>query len=128
MKNRHIVVLVSLIFFLASQSAHSSVRKTFQNNWSFFNSSLELSFNQQLTVAQKKNKSKPGWQFNEPKLTRISPTLIPPNYGFELIDKYNFESSFTYESPMGGGGGGSNFNALNNQFKTVSYFPLCNNF
>ena len=124
MKSRHTFVLVSLIFFLLSQSAHSSVRTTIQNNWSFFNSSLELSFNQQLDEAPKKNKNKLGWQFNEPKLTRTSPTLIRPNFGFELIDKYNFETSFTYESPMGGGVGGSNFNALNNQFKTVKTYEI----
>ena len=124
MKSCHIFALVSLIFSIVSQSAHSSVKTTTQNNWSFFNSSLELSFNQQLTVAKKINKRKLGWQFNEPKLTRTSPALIPPNYGFELIDKYNIETSFTYESPMGGKVGGSNFNALNNQFKTVNTYEL----
>jgi hypothetical protein len=124
MKSRHIFSLVSLIFFLVSQSAHSSVRTTIQNNWSFFNSNLELSFNQQLTEVPKKNKNKLGWQFNEPKLTRTSPTLIRPNYGFDLIDKYSFESFFTYESPLGGGVDGSNFDALNNQFKTVNTYEL----
>jgi hypothetical protein len=124
MKSRHIFVVVSLIFSIVSQSAHSSVKTTTQNNWSFFNSSLELSFNQQLTVAKKINKRKLGWQFNEPKLTRTSPALIPPNYGFELIDKYNIETSFTYESPIGGRVGGSNFNALNNQLKTVNTYEL----
>ena len=124
MKSRHIFVLVSIIFFLVSQSANSSVRTTIQNNWSFSYSSLELSFNQQLTEAPKKNKNKPGWQFNEPKLTRTSPTLIRPNYEFELIDKYNFESSLTYESPKGGGVGASNFSALNNQIETISTYEL----
>jgi len=124
MKSRHIFVVVSLIFSIVSQSAHSSVKTTTQNNWSFFNSSLELSFNQQLTVAKKINKRKLGWQFNEPKLTRTSPALIPPNYGFELIDKYNIETSFTYESPIGGRVSGSNFNALNNQLKTVNTYEL----
>ena len=124
MKSRHIFALVSLIFFLVSQSAHSSVRTSIHYNWSFFNSRLELSFNQQLTEAPKKNKNKFGWQFNEPKLTRTSPTLIRPNYEFELIDKYNFESSLTHESPKGRGVGASNFNALNNQLKTVNTYEL----
>lgn len=124
MKSRHIFVLVSLVFFLVSQSAHASVRTIIQKNWNFFNSSLELSFNQRLTEAPKKNKNKFGWQFNEPKLTRTSPTLMRPNYEFELIDKFNFESSLTYEGPKSGGVGASNFNALNNQIESMNTYEL----
>ena len=56
MKSRHIFVLVSLVFFLVSQSAYASVRTIIQKNWNFFNSSLELRFDQQLTEAPKKIK------------------------------------------------------------------------
>ena len=124
MKSRHIFALVSIIFFSVSQSANSSVRTAIQQKWSFFNSSLELSFNSQPTEAPKKNKHKFGWQFNEPKLTRTSPTLIRPNYEIELTDKYNFESPLFDESPKGGGVGAINFNALNNQIKTINTYEL----
>jgi hypothetical protein len=124
MKSRHIFVLVSIIFFSVSQSANSSVRAAIQHKWSFFNPSLELNFNSQPTEAPNKNKYNFGWQFNEPKLTRTSPTLILPNYEFELIDIYNFESSLSDESPKGGWVRASNFNALNNQIKTINTYEL----
>ena len=124
MKSRHIFALFSIIFLSVSQSANSSVRATSQHKWSFYNASLELSFNSQSTEAPKENKDKFGQQFNEPKLTRTSPILIRPNYEFELIDKYNFESSLTDTSPKGGRVGDNNFNALINQFKTLNTYDL----
>ena len=81
------------------QIGNSSVSANNLQRWGELTSSLYPYIIQHSDVFAKNNRAKPGWQSSEPKLVKIAPILIRPDYQKELEIEYNSESSFIIESP-----------------------------
>ena len=60
---------------------------------------MDPNFTQDSDILAKKKPAISGWQLSEPKLVKKAPTLIKPDYQYELENKNNLESSLISKSP-----------------------------
>ena len=99
MKRLHFFAMSVIIVLLVPQIGKSSVGATNLKQWGELISSLDSYFIQHSDILAKKKPAISGWQLSEPKLDKKAPTLIKPDYQFELENKNNLESSLISKSP-----------------------------
>ena len=99
MKRLHFFAVSVIIVISVPQSGNSSVGATKLKQWGELISSLDPYFIQHSDILAKKKPAISGWQLSEPKLVKKAPTLIKPDYQYELENKNNLESSLISKSP-----------------------------
>ena len=99
MKRLHFFAVSVIIVLSVPQSGNSSVGATKLKQWGELISSLDSYFIQHSDILAKKKPAISGWQLSEPKLVKKAPTLIKPDYQYELENKNNLESSLISKSP-----------------------------
>ena len=92
MKRFHFFVSV-IIFLSVPQIGNSSISATKLKQWGELITSLDSYFIQHLDILAQKKPAISGWQSSEPKLVKRAPTLIKPDYQYELGNKNTLESS-----------------------------------
>ena len=99
MKRLHFFAMSVIIVLLVPQIGNTSVGAANLKQWGELISSLDSYFIQHSDILAKKKPAISGWQLSEPKLVKKAPTLIKPDYQYELEYKYNLESSLISKSP-----------------------------
>ena len=99
MKRNHFFALSVIIVLSVPQFGNSSVSATNLKQWGELISSLDPYFIQYSDFSAKKKRAMSGWQSSEPKLVKRAPTLVKPDYQYELGIGNRLESSLTSKSP-----------------------------
>ena len=99
MKRLHFFAVSVIIVLTVPQMGNSSVSTTKLKQWGELISSLDSYFIQNSDILAKKKPAISGWQSSEPKLVKIAPSLIKPDYQYEFENKNNLESSLVSKSP-----------------------------
>ena len=99
MKRNHFFALSVIIVLSVPQFGNSSVSATNLKQWGELISSLDPYFIQHSDFSAKKKLAMSGWQSSEPKLVKKAPTLVKPDYQYELGIGNRLESSLTSKSP-----------------------------
>jgi hypothetical protein len=99
MKRNYFFALSVIIVLSVPQFGNSSVSATNLKQWGELISSLDPYFIQHSDFSGKKKRVMSGWQSSEPKLVKKAPTLVKPDYQYELGIGNRLESSMTSKSP-----------------------------
>ena len=98
MKRLYSFALTVIIVLSVPQIGNASVSATNLQQWRELISSLDPNFTKDSDFSAEKKQAKSGWQSSEPKLVKTAPTLIKPDYQYELENKNNLESSLISKS------------------------------
>ena len=99
MKRLHLFAVSVIIVLSVPQIGNSSVGATKLKQWGELIASLDSYFIQHSDILAKKKPAMSGWQSSEPKLVKKVPSLIKPDYQFELGNKNNWKSSLISKRP-----------------------------
>ena len=99
MKRLYSFAVTVIIVLTVPQIGNSSVSATNLQQWRELISSLDPHFAKNLDFSAEKKPAKSGWQSSEPKLVKIAPRLIKPDYQHEFANVHNFQSSLISEGP-----------------------------